>query len=122
MLLVPGSRPRMIVRRTVTSLASIRRKPRMSNPSITAPSVLTVRSPLWIRSAVPSGTPVLVGPGRPDGGTVDDVEVVVFVVVAGGDVVVAWRLVVGGTVVVADGAVVVVVGGGAVARGFSIEA
>src|SRR5829696_3585813 len=55
----------MIDRRTVTLLAWILRKPRMSSRSITAPSLLTVRSPWCTVSAVPAGTPVLSGPGRP---------------------------------------------------------
>src|SRR5690606_31262883 len=42
-------------------------KPRTSTPSTTVPASRMRRSPSWTRSWVPSGTPVLRGPGRPWG-------------------------------------------------------
>ena len=51
--------PRITERRIVTCGAAITICPRTSTPSMTAPGLRTVRSPRWIRSAVPAETPAL---------------------------------------------------------------
>src|SRR6266511_2821139 len=55
------------VRRMVTSGACTMMDPVTSIASTKAPRAVTVRSPRCVRSVVPSGTPVLPGPGRAGG-------------------------------------------------------
>jgi hypothetical protein len=53
-----------------TFLASIRRAPLTSFPSITVPAVVMVFGPVYAVRVVPAGTPVLVAPGFPELGVV----------------------------------------------------
>src|SRR5690348_9245576 len=61
------ARPSMRLRVTLTLLALMISAPLMCLASMTAPGVVTTRSPLTTDSAVPAGTPVFVGPGLPPG-------------------------------------------------------